>query len=45
MSKRLSTDIIVTPDEIQRMVHIVRGQRVMLDFDLAAAVRGDNHAV
>jgi hypothetical protein len=35
MTKRPSTDLAVTPDEIQRMVHVVRGQRVMLDFDLA----------
>jgi hypothetical protein len=30
-----STKGIVTPDEIQGMVRLVRGQRVMLDFDLA----------
>ena len=35
MSKKTSTDILVAPDRIQQMVHIVRGQRVMLDFDLA----------
>jgi hypothetical protein len=35
MSKKRSTDLIVTPDEIQGMVRVVRGQRVMLDFDLA----------
>ena len=35
MSKKSSTDILIAPDKIQRMVHIVRGQRVMLDFDLA----------
>ena len=35
MSKKPSTDLIVKPDEIQGMVHVVRGQRVMLDFDLA----------
>jgi hypothetical protein len=33
--KDRSTGILLTPDEIQRMVRIVRGQRVMLDFDLA----------
>ena len=27
--------MIATPDEIQTMVRIVRGKRVMLDFDLA----------
>lgn len=30
-----STDILLPPDKIQKMVHVVRGQRVMLDFDLA----------
>jgi hypothetical protein len=35
MSKKTTTDIAVTPEEIHRMVHVVRGQRVMLDFDLA----------
>jgi hypothetical protein len=35
MTKKPSRDLAVTPDEIQRMVHVVRGQRVMLDFDLA----------
>ena len=34
MSKKHSTDIVVTPDEIREMVCVVRGQRVMLDFDL-----------
>jgi hypothetical protein len=35
MSKKRSTAPPVTSDEIQRMVRVVRGQRVMLDFDLA----------
>ncbi len=35
MSKKPSTEILVAPDRIQQMVHVVRGQRVMLDFDLA----------
>jgi hypothetical protein len=35
MSKKSSTNILVASDKIQRMVHVVRGQRVMLDFDLA----------
>ena len=35
MGKRPSTDLCISPDTIQQMVHIVRGQRVMLDFDLA----------
>ena len=35
MSKKRSTDLRATPDEIQSMVRVVRGQRVMLDFDLA----------
>jgi hypothetical protein len=35
MSKNPSTGIRVTSAEIQKMVRVVRGQRVMLDFDLA----------
>lgn len=35
MPKRSSTELRVSPDAIQQMVHVVRGQRVMLDFDLA----------
>ncbi len=35
MSKKSSTDALVALDEIQQMVRVVRGQRVMLDFDLA----------
>jgi len=35
MSKKSSTNALVALDEIQRMVRVVRGQRVMLDFDLA----------
>ena len=35
MSKKSSTDILIAPDKIQRIVRVVRGQRVMLDFDLA----------
>ena len=35
MSKKPSTEILVASDKIQQMVHVVRGQRVMLDFDLA----------
>jgi hypothetical protein len=35
VSKKPSTDLIVKPDEIQNLVHVLRGQRVMLDFDLA----------
>jgi len=34
MSKKSSTDALIPLDEIQPMVRIVRGQRVMLDFDL-----------
>jgi hypothetical protein len=29
------SDLTVAPEEIQRTVRVVRGQRVMLDFDLA----------
>ncbi|MBZ5639162.1 MAG: ORF6N domain-containing protein [Acidobacteriia bacterium] len=35
MRKKPSTDLAVAPEELQRMVHVVRGQRVMPDFDLA----------
>ena len=35
MTKKRSTDIRLAADDIQKMVHVVRGQRVMLDFDLA----------
>jgi hypothetical protein len=35
MSKKLATKLPVTSNEIPSMVRIVRGQRVMLDFDLA----------
>jgi hypothetical protein len=35
MSKKPSTDLVLAADDIQRLVHVVRGQRVMLDFDLA----------
>lgn len=35
MNKKSSTLPLVTADEIQNMVRVVRGQRVMLDFDLA----------
>ncbi len=35
MTKKRSTDLIVKPDEIQNTVRLVRGQRVMLDFDVA----------
>ena len=34
-SKKQSTEILVAPDEVQSMVRVVRGQRVMLDSDLA----------
>jgi hypothetical protein len=35
MGKISSSNITIPTSELQRMVHIVRGQRVMLDFDLA----------
>jgi hypothetical protein len=35
MTKKQTTQMRVTADEIQRTVRVVRGQRVMLDFDLA----------
>ena len=33
--RKSSTAVLIASDRIQQMVHIVRGQRVMLDFDLA----------
>jgi hypothetical protein len=35
MSKKSATDLLIGPDKIQSMIHVIRGQRVMLDFDLA----------
>lgn len=35
MAGKTATKVPVTADQIQQMVHVVRGQRVMLDFDLA----------
>lgn len=35
MSKKQESDFAVTPERIETMVRVVRGQRVMLDFDLA----------
>jgi hypothetical protein len=34
--KRQSTQITIVPNEIDSLVHVVRGQRVMLDSDLAS---------
>ncbi len=35
MSKKPSSTAIATSHEIQKLVRVVRGQRVMLDSDLA----------
>lgn len=35
VAKKASGELIVTSDQIQNMVRVVRGQRVMLDSDLA----------
>ena len=35
MGKKSSKSLIATSEQIQKMVHVVRGQRVMLDSDLA----------
>ena len=35
MGKKSSARALVAPDDMQRLVHVVRGQRVMFDFDLA----------
>ncbi|HEX5471188.1 MAG TPA: ORF6N domain-containing protein [Lacipirellulaceae bacterium] len=36
MSKKKASDAIATMEEIERSIHLIRGQRVMLDSDLAA---------
>ena len=36
MAKKKTTSQIATVDEIERTIHVIRGQRVMLDADLAA---------
>jgi hypothetical protein len=36
MGRRRSTRAVLAPDEIERAIHIIRGQRVMLDADLAS---------
>ena len=35
MRNKSATELVIAPGKIQQMVHVVRGQRVMLDFDLA----------
>jgi hypothetical protein len=35
VGKKVSGELMVTSDQIQNMVRVVRGQRVMLDSDLA----------
>jgi len=35
MAKKKSTNEIVTAERIEKAIHVVRGQRVMLDSDLA----------
>jgi hypothetical protein len=35
MGKRKTSEILISPEEIERAIRIVRGQRVMLDSDLA----------
>ena len=35
MSKKPATEVTAAPNRIQALVRVVRGQRVMLDFDLA----------
>lgn len=44
MSKKRLADRPIAPDEIQSMVRIVRGQRVMLDSDLAKLYGRDNRS-
>ncbi len=49
MPRKQSTEIAVVPDQIESLVRIVRGQRVMLDSDLAqlygVATKALNQAV
>ena len=35
MRKRKATNVIITAERIEQAIHVVRGQRVMLDSDLA----------
>jgi hypothetical protein len=35
MGKKKPSNEIVTPERIEKAIHVVRGQRVMLDSDLA----------
>lgn len=35
MAKKKSKQTTITPADIERAIHVVRGQRVMLDSDLA----------
>ena len=35
MTKKHATEALIASDDIPSMVRVVRGQRVMLDFDLA----------
>jgi hypothetical protein len=35
MAKKKATDAIATIEQIERSIHVIRGQRVMLDADLA----------
>ena len=44
MAKKQSTQIAIAADEIESLVHVIRGQRVMLDSDLAQALWRDDKA-
>jgi len=35
MTRKRESEVAVRPEEIERAIHVVRGQRVMLDADLA----------
>jgi ORF6N domain len=35
MAKNADSKVLVPVDQIERSIHVIRGQRVMLDFDLA----------
>jgi hypothetical protein len=36
MAKKKANRRVATVEEIERSIHVIRGQRVMLDHDLAA---------
>ena len=45
MSGKRSSEVRIASEDIQQMVHVVRGHRVMLDFDLARLYRVNTSAL